>query len=437
MYGYDWSEKYGVYRLVPNAKVIKEIRPVFKEELDYFGMNVHWQYPDTDAPILWAEGIRRYNLNGDSVAEAVGGGFYSKPTIKIKKGFENLQLKAVDINAIWKENERLMLGLEKTAIEFIRKVHDNYEKRGMKFVVAFSGGKDSLVLLDLVAKALRPDEFCVIFGNTGMELSATLKAVERSKKYYEKLHFYEAASHMTPDETWDAFGPPGRRLRWCCSVHKSVPTILKLRDITGDHNARAVVFDGIRREESDTREGYSYIREGVKNINQVNVSPILEWGTSEIHLYLLKNEIFFNDVYRFGIFRCGCMVCPMSSCWWDAITNDIYKEELQPLLSRIEKYAEFISSKKARKKFVEAGNWKGRIGGFNITNGGNRIDEIVDDNNIKYRFERMVQSWLGVCKMLGEIIEKDGNAYTQIIGPMLYVYAVRKRRHLRTIFVNG
>ena len=85
MYGYQWTDKNGIYRLVPNAKVIKEIRPVFREELDYFGFNNYWNYPKTDAPLLWAEGIRRYVLNGEVVAEAVGGGFYTKPTINVMK----------------------------------------------------------------------------------------------------------------------------------------------------------------------------------------------------------------------------------------------------------------------------------------------------------------------------------------------------------------
>jgi len=98
MYGYEWTKEYGIYRLVPNAKIIKEIRPVFREELDYFGLNAHWRYPETDAPLLWAEGIRRYILNGECVAEALGGGFYTKPTIKIRDAYKNgLKLKPVDI----------------------------------------------------------------------------------------------------------------------------------------------------------------------------------------------------------------------------------------------------------------------------------------------------------------------------------------------------
>lgn len=127
MYGYEWTGQNGIYRLSVNSKIEKEIRPVFKEELDYFGFNEHWTYPDTDAPLLWAEGIRRYILNGTCVAEATGGGFYTKPTIKIYT--EGLNLEPIDVDALWKENERLMLGLEKTSMDFIRKTHDNTKSK--------------------------------------------------------------------------------------------------------------------------------------------------------------------------------------------------------------------------------------------------------------------------------------------------------------------
>ena len=83
MYGYEWTEEYGIFRLTIDAKIQKEIRPVFHEELDFFGMDTYWDYPkDTDAPLLWAEGIRKYVMNGVCVAEAQGGSFYSKPTVK-------------------------------------------------------------------------------------------------------------------------------------------------------------------------------------------------------------------------------------------------------------------------------------------------------------------------------------------------------------------
>ena len=38
MYGYEWTESNGIFRLTIDAHIEKEIRPVFKEELDFFGM---------------------------------------------------------------------------------------------------------------------------------------------------------------------------------------------------------------------------------------------------------------------------------------------------------------------------------------------------------------------------------------------------------------
>ena len=137
-----------------------------------------------------------------------------------------------------------------------RKMLAENSKLGFSFICAFSGGKDSLVLLDLVSKALAPSDFYAVFSNTGMELSDTLNAVEESKRRWPQIRFEEAKSHLDPTESWDEFGPPGRRMRWCCAVHKSVPTILKLREITGNYNAKAVVFDGVRAEESARRAKY-------------------------------------------------------------------------------------------------------------------------------------------------------------------------------------
>lgn len=422
MYRYEWTDQNGIFRLTVNSAIQKEIRPVFKEELDYFGFYEHWSYPDTKAPLLWAEGIRRYVLNGVCVADAVGGGFYSKPTIKFYQ--EGLELFPIDIDALWKENERLILGLEKVSQDLIKKTYDDYSAKGMSFVVAFSGGKDSLVLLDLVSKALSPDKFVVVFSNTGMELSATLESVERAKHHWPSLRFYEAKSHLKTEDSWDEFGPPGRRMRWCCSVHKSVPTILRLREITGDYNVKAVVYEGVRAEESAQRANRNEISVGAKNINQVNCSPILRWNAAEVFLYLLHNDILLNDAYRKGVFRVGCTVCPMSSSWWDGIVNDIYTDELRPLLSKVEKYAQATKPESEIIKFIEEGGWKARIGGRGLPNGGNRVMEKIIDDKISFNLAVINQSWTSVCGILGPIVFQDGNVFTQWISNREFQFEV-------------
>lgn len=53
-------------------------------------------------------------------------------------------------------------------------------------------------------------------------------------------------------------------MRWCCAVHKSVPTLLLLRELTHNYDIKAVVFDGVRAEESARRAGYDEISVGAK-----------------------------------------------------------------------------------------------------------------------------------------------------------------------------
>ncbi len=409
MYGYAWTEEYGIFRLTVDATLQKEIRPVFKEELDFFKMYEYWDYPDTTAPLLWAEGVRRYVMNGVCVAEAQGGGVYSRPTI-VRNTNERLQLQAIDTARLYEVNKNLMQSLEQRSLAFIRTQHDKYAAERYAFVCAFSGGKDSIVLLDLCAKALAPDEFCVIFSDTGMELSDTYIAVARAKNRWTELKFYEARCRIPAIATWKKIGPPTSRLRWCCSVHKSVPTILLMKELAGN-DVRAIVYDGVRAEESIRRSKYDEVADGVKNAQQINCHAILSWSSAEVFLYLFHNNILINDAYRKGIYRVGCMLCPMSAKWQDALIASYYPNELQPFLKQIEEISVFAKSK-LDKKYIEDGGWKARTGGRILPQGQNKVVEKTSNNTLQFEISNATQDWKDVAPIFGAVVDCEEKAET-------------------------
>ena len=216
-------------------------------------------------------------------------------------------------------------------------------------------------------------------------------------------------------------------MRWCCAVHKSVPTILLLRKITGNYAIKAVIFDGVRAEESFQRAGYNEISVGAKNVNQINCSPLLKWNAAEIFLYLLHHKVLFNEAYRIGFNRIGCTVCPMSSGWWDGIANDLYKNELAPLLSKVETVASIAKPKAEVCKYVEQGGWKARMGGKFLENGGNRIVEKIAEDKISFSFASKTQNWLDVCSILGSVVYHEGDVYTQIISMQQFQFSVEDK----------
>ncbi|HED00227.1 MAG TPA: phosphoadenosine phosphosulfate reductase [Proteobacteria bacterium] len=418
MYDVVWDAETNGIILCDNSPegVKTEIRPVFFEELDLLGFDKHWVYPRARKPLLWATSVgRRYFYRGEPVAEAKGGAFFKRPEIVFFK--KDLSLEPVDVSRMLDKNAKLLEGLVQKSILFIRRTQDKYSTRADIAAVAFSGGKDSLVLLDLCQRALNPDEFVVVFGDTTMEISPTLDAVEQAKKRWTHLRFHTARSEKEAIVTWQEFGSPSRIHRWCCSVHKSVPTWLLLRDLTGKPSIKALIFDGIRWDESQTRKNYQEICPACKHTNQTNASPLLRWSAAEVFLYLFQRRLLYNKAYRYGFVRVGCSVCPLSSNWWDSLLWLSFPSECSGFIQILLDYAANggKTNEDRKREYISSGAWQGRAGGRFLSAGENRVEVAPHGDALVFSIDSARTDWLEWVKALG-LVERTGPDSGRIHG---------------------
>ncbi len=298
------------------------------------------------------------------------------------------------------------------ATHFIKETATEYPSENI--VVSFSGGKDSTVTADLTVRALSNPSVVHIFGDTTLEFPLTTEYAQRFRKNNPKAIF-KVAKNKEQDfySVCDDIGPPARMLRWCCSMFKTGPITRVLNSLYLDTNI--LTFYGIRKSESVSRSKYNRVEdnaEAVKIQKQKVASPIFSWKDIDIWLYILSENVDFNDAYRLGYDRVGCWCCPNNN-------------ERAQFLSRIympqqsEKWRNFLIdfAKKVGKPdpeiYIDSGKWKARQGG----NGVSAAEDVkirftnctAEDNAKVYKLSRPIDdSFVGMFIPFGKIANELG-----------------------------
>lgn len=187
---------------------------------------------------------------------------------------------------------------EKNSIEIIKEFQNRNKEN--KNICAFSGGKDSIVVYDLMKKS--GIDFKPIYSPPSVDPPEVKYHMD---KYYPEVYRqpYEKTKDGKEITMWYLLShralPPTRRMRYCCDV---------LKERTGE--AGDTVYVGVRASESKDRNKRGMVT-FYKEKNMIR--PIFDWTDEEVWSYIIKNDLPYNPLYDQGWDRLGCIGCPLSS----------------------------------------------------------------------------------------------------------------------------
>lgn len=218
------------------------------------------------------------------------------------------------------------------------KIKEFYIATKGKVYVAYSGGKDSTVLLHLV-RSIYPD-VPAVFVDTGLEFPEIRNHVKQTEnvvwlkpemsfrqvvkeKGYPVVsksisHWIDLAQRGQPSglrqvEIDSRYGcarykylvdAPFKISRDCCDILKKKPAKRYHRE-TGQ-----CPYIGMLAEESDTRRS-AYIVTGENNTDAAipTSNPLMIWTTKDIWDYIKRYDLPYASIYDKGYPRTGCIFC--------------------------------------------------------------------------------------------------------------------------------
>lgn len=424
MYSYVFDKKTGGYLLTTQTGkyVASEIRPVFAPELSLTGLGAYFEYDHHETqPLMWgmkntyliADVDEKGDPYGRKVAQ-LNNTQYGKP-LNIQVFFDGkMKLKPVDVKAMVAANAKIMDIVVADAKRRTKELYDESIKRCDIAYIAFSGGKDSVALLDICHRVL-PLSVPVVFSDTDMELPDTYKVIDEIKQKYPDREFITAKAETSALENWRIFAPPSRTIRWCCSVHKSTPALMCLKKKLRKSAIKVMAFVGVRGDESYSRSFYEDASDGAKNASQLNRMPILDWGAHELWLYIFANDLIINCAYKKGLTRVGCLMCPESAGSHLALVGKMYPCEVRHYCDIIaQTSSKSFSGSNDKNEFFSDG-WQARKSGTILREPIASTLESTDGLTVKFQSPDFTkEKFFEWIKTLGTIV-RERNTEQQLL----------------------
>lgn len=216
-------------------------------------------------------------------------------------------------------------------IQFYERVALNMSSDG--YYVAYSGGKDSLVIayLCILAKV----KFKLHNNHTTLDAPELVYHIRDMKKWFKKEHNVELQIHYPEMSMWQLIPlklmPPTRLVRYCCDYLKEgggigqfVITGVRWAESTKrKHNRQCVEFDrygskGKKAEENrkiflnNDNDGKRKMMETCQIKGKHILNPIIDWTDDEVWEFIKEYNLPYCKLYDEGYDRLGCIGCPMA-----------------------------------------------------------------------------------------------------------------------------
>lgn len=393
-----------------------DIRPVFPEERLLLEILLDRKPNEYLEKSVWAINSRYY-IDGKSVS-LPSSLFKTADADEIARKLD--ENKAENDYRFFDENIKRFIEANTVRLNYIKdEAYRFINKEAAKFpeenvVISFSGGKDSTATADVVIKSLSNPKLVHIFGNTTLEFQYTEDYAERYRDEHPQAIFKVARNNeqVFMDVCKD-IGPPARMMRWCCSMFKTGPITRVINSLY--RNQQILTFYGIRKSESVSRSKYNRVEddaESVKIQQQTVASPIFFWKDIDVWLYLLAEQVDFNDAYRLGYDRVGCWCCPNNTQRAQFLSRIYMPEKSKEWREFLVDFAKKIG-KPDPEVYVDEGSWKARQGGNGLPAAGDvkiRFANCTSEEHAKiYRLTRPYDDeFIGMFVPFGRVAPELG-----------------------------
>lgn len=201
-----------------------------------------------------------------------------------------------------------------TAIQTIQKAESlalKYQDHG--FHLAFSGGKDSMVIYELCKMA--GVKFRPVMQVTTLDPPELMKFVR--KNYPDvimerpEINFYKLIVKYQ--------SLPTMMRRFCCKELKeqsggSTVTIIGIRKAESNKRAKRNELEISGHKYSNSLDQFNIDNKDqilcIKGKDKILLSPIIDWTNSDVWNFIRNRKMEYCELYDQGYYRIGCMFCP-------------------------------------------------------------------------------------------------------------------------------